>query len=235
MKNLWAWGLPELPQGNFYLLEIIYFCPMKTKLDLNTWARKEHFDFFKTFDEPFYGVCVRIDCTAAYKAAKTKGVSFYLYTLYKALATAQAIEPFRFRIEGEDVVIYDRIHAASTIARNDSTFGFGYIDYHPSFEEYIALATKEVERVQSSNLLDKATRWDLIRFSSLPWIDFTSISHARMFSFEDSAPSISFGKMTESKGVRTMPMSVHVHHALVDGLHVGQYIDYFQELMNMSI
>jgi chloramphenicol O-acetyltransferase type A len=38
--------------------------------------------------------------------------------------------------------------------------------------------------------------------------------------------------MTEKDGKRSMPVSVHVHHALVDGLHVGQYIDRFQELMN---
>jgi len=211
------------------------FARMKTKLDINSWARKEHFNFFKNFDEPIYGVCVRIDCTIAYKAAKERGVSFYLYTLYKAMLAAQMIESFRYRIEGGDVIIYDHIHAASTVPRSNGTFGFSYIFYNPSFDDFIEAAKKEVERVQSSTILDKASRWDLIRFSSLPWIDFTSISHARMFSFEDSAPSISFGKMTEADGKRTMPMSVHVHHALVDGIHVGQYIDCFQELMNKGI
>lgn len=211
------------------------FARMKTKLDINSWARKEHFNFFKNFDEPIYGVCVRIDCTIAYKAAKERGVSFYLYTLYKAMQAAQMVESFRYRIEGEDVIIYDHIHAASTIPRSNGTFGFSYIFYNSSFDDFIEAAKKEVERVQSSTILDKASRWDLIRFSSLPWIDFTSISHARMFSFEDSAPSISFGKMTEADGKRTMPMSVHVHHALVDGIHVGQYIDCFQELMNKGI
>jgi len=208
---------------------------MRQKLDIETWARKEHFNFFKTFDEPFYGVCVSVDCTAAYKFAKQNKCSFYLYTLYNALAAAQLIEPFRLRIEDDEVFIYDRIHAASTVARGNGTFGFGYIDYYPLFEEFLVNANREVERVQNSTLLDKATRWDLIRFSSLPWIDFTSLSHARMFSFEDSAPSISFGKMTEKDGKRPMPMSVHVHHALVDGVHIGQYIDCFQELMNKGI
>jgi chloramphenicol O-acetyltransferase type A len=56
-----------------------------------------------------------------------------------------------------------------------------------------------------------------------------------MFSFEDSAPSISFGKMTECNGKRSMPVSVHVHHALVDGLHIGQYIDCFQQLMDQGV
>ncbi|ASU33400.1 chloramphenicol acetyltransferase [Mucilaginibacter xinganensis] len=205
---------------------------MKQRLDIETWERKEHFNFFKTFDEPFYGVCVNVDCTLAYRLAKQNKCSFYLYTLHKALAAAQMITPFKLRIENNEVFIYDRIHAASTIARSNGTFGFGYIDYCPEFNEFITRANKEVERVQNSNTLDKATCWDLIRFSSLPWIDFTSLSHARMFSFEDSAPSISFGKMTEKDGKRSMPMSVHVHHALVDGLNIGQYIDSFQELMD---
>jgi chloramphenicol O-acetyltransferase type A len=136
------------------------------------------------------------------------------------------------RIEDDEVFVYDRVHAATTIARSNGTFGFGYIDYYPSFDQFIDMANKEVERVQNSTLLNKATRWDMIRFSSLPWIDFTSLSHARMFSFNDSAPSISFGKMTETNGKRSMPMSVHVHHALVDGLHIGQYVNCFQALMN---
>ena len=38
--------------------------------------------------------------------------------------------------------------------------------------------------------------------------------------------------MTETSGKRSMPVSVHVHHALVDGVHVGQYIEEFQKLMN---
>ena len=33
-------------------------------------------------------------------------------------------------------------------------------------------------------------------------------------------------------GKRSMSMSVQVHHGLIDGLHVGQFVDYFQDLMN---
>lgn len=29
-----------------------------------------------------------------------------------------------------------------------------------------------------------------------------------------------------------MPISVHVHHALVDGYHVGQFFDFLQEQMH---
>jgi chloramphenicol O-acetyltransferase type A len=73
----------------------------------------------------------------------------------------------------------------------------------------------------------------VIHFSAIPWLDFTSLSHARSYTFPDSCPKISFGKMKiNENGKRTMPMSIHVHHGLVDGLHLGQFVDYFQEIMN---
>ncbi|MDR6943298.1 chloramphenicol acetyltransferase [Mucilaginibacter pocheonensis] len=209
---------------------------MKHKLNIDTWVRKEHFNFFKNFEEPFYGVVVNIDCTAAYRFAKNNGVSFFLYYLHKSLSAANNIEPFKYRIYGDDVFVYDQINAGPTIGRDNGTFGFSYIDFHPSFEDFETGAKKEIERVQSTTtLFAPKLDDDIIHFSSLPWINFTSLSHARSFSFPDSCPKISFGKMTENDGKLTMPVSVHVHHALIDGLHVGQFIDQFQELMNSGI
>jgi chloramphenicol O-acetyltransferase type A len=206
---------------------------MKQKLNIDTWIRKEHFNFFKNFEEPFYGVVVNIDCTAAYSFAKENDISFFLYYLHKSLTAVNDLEPFKYRIDGDDVIIYDQINAGPTIGRSNGTFGFSYIDYHSSFHEFMIGAKKEIERVQSTTtLFAPKLDNDIVHFSSLPWINFTSISHARSFSFPDSCPKISFGKMTENEGKRTMPVSVHVHHALVDGLQVGQYIDRFQELMN---
>lgn len=205
---------------------------MKQKIDIDTWLRKEHFNFFKTFEEPYYGVTVNIDCTTAYNFTKTNGHSFFLYYMHKSLAASHIIEQFKYRIEGDEVFIYDRIDAGSTIGRSNGTFGFGYIKYYPSFVEFEIEAKKEITDVQSRTDLARTNYDNIIRFSALPWIDFTSISHARVFSFADSCPKISFGKMTEVNGKKSMPLSIHVHHALVDGLHVGQFIDCFQELMN---
>jgi chloramphenicol O-acetyltransferase type A len=66
----------------------------------------------------------------------------------------------------------------------------------------------------------------------LPWLNFTSLSHARAFSFKDCIPKISFGKMTEQNGVKTMPVSIHVHHAIADGSDVGLFVEKFQEILN---
>jgi chloramphenicol O-acetyltransferase type A len=55
---------------------------MKRKVDMENWVRKAHFEFFSAFEEPYYGVCVNIDCSAAYRFAKRNGHSVFLYCLY---------------------------------------------------------------------------------------------------------------------------------------------------------
>ncbi|MES1244892.1 MAG: CatA-like O-acetyltransferase [Acidobacteriota bacterium] len=72
-------------------------------------------------------------------------------------------------------------------------------------------------------------RTDLLHCSALPWVSFTSISHARNWGREDSVPKLAFGKVFEQDGRRLMPVSVEVHHALLDGLHVGRYLESLQE------
>jgi len=205
---------------------------LKRRFDLNTWPRKAHFEYFSKFEEPYYGVCVRIDCTVAYAIAKRRGYSFFLYYLYQSIVAANMVQPFRLRIEGEDVFLYDTIDAGSTVARDDGTFGFGYFTYCEDIEQFMAEGLREIERVRATTGLERRNLQNVIRYSPVPWLVFTSLSHPRRFSAGDSCPWITFGKMTEVEGRRSMPMSVHVHHALVDGADIGKYVETFQQLMN---
>ena len=206
---------------------------MKTLINMEHWNRKEHFLFFSQFEEPFFGVTVNIDCTAAYKTAKEKGNSFFLYYLFRALKTANEIENFRYRIIDKQVYLFDSINASPTINRPNGTFGFAYMDYDQNENDFYTNARKEIDRVrQSDELMPAVSGENVVHFSAIPWIDFTALSHARRFSFADSSPKISFGKVTENDGVKTMPVSIHVHHGLVDGYQVGVFVAKFQELMN---
>ncbi len=45
---------------------------MFNQLDFENWNRREHFQFFNQFDEPFFGIVAEIDCTVAYQICKTK-------------------------------------------------------------------------------------------------------------------------------------------------------------------
>lgn len=207
---------------------------MHQKLDLETWNRREHFLFFKQMEEPFFGITATIDCTAAYANAKILDVPFFIYYLHKTAVAVNTIEPFRYRIVDNEVHIFDRIDVSATIMRKDNTFGFSLIQYAKDLDAFKAITQKEIDRVQrTSGLFSREFEPNLIHFSALPWIDFTALSHARSFTFPDSCPKISFGKMTIAEdGKRTMSISIHVHHGLMDGFHVGQFLSLFQELMS---
>jgi chloramphenicol O-acetyltransferase type A len=208
---------------------------VKTLLDIENWPRKEHFKFFKQFQEPFFGITTTIDCTKAYDKAKQLGTPFFIYYLHKTLQAANTIESFRYRINGEQIYVHDTINASPTIMRADHSFGFSLIEYNPDFDIFLKDALIEIERVQNTpGLFTREFKEDnLIHFSAIPWVDFTSLSHARSYDFPDSCPKISFGKMMiDKKGKRTLSISIHVHHGLMDGFHVGQFVTNFQEIMN---
>ena len=206
---------------------------MKQKLDLNTWNRKEHFLFFKQMEEPFYGITTSIDCTKAYAKAKELGVSFFSYYLHKTLSAVNAIENFRYRIIEDEVYVFDVIDASATVMREDTTFGFSYMPYAENPIDFAQIVQIEIARIQTTTgVFTREYPENLIHFSALPWINFSSLSHARSFTWPDSCPKISYGKLLDENGKKTMPISVHVHHGLVDGYHVGLFLDALQQLMN---
>lgn len=208
---------------------------MKTLLELENWNRKEHFLFFKQMEEPFFGIITTIDCTKAYTFAKESATSFFAYYLHKTIVAVNTIESFRYRIIDDAIYIYDTIDVSATIMREDNTFGFSLIEYSPDFDVFAKNTSEEIKRIQNTSglLTREFPNNNLIHFSVIPWINFSSLSHARSFTFPDSCPKISFGKMMiADDGKRTMSMSIHVHHGLMDGYHVGQFVDCFQELMN---
>lgn len=206
---------------------------MSTYLDLSTWPRRQHFEFFKTYPRPFFDVCVQVEVSRLLELTRRSELSSFVCCLYLTLQAANAVEPFRYRLRGERVLIHDRIHGGSTLLLDNECFAFGYFDFVDSFEHFHAAARAEIERVRASDgkLEPAAERDDLMHYSSLPWLAFTSFSHARQGLSEDSVPKIVFGKYHRQGTELRMPLSVSVHHALMDGLHVGRFVELFESYL----
>jgi chloramphenicol O-acetyltransferase type A len=200
----------------------------RQKINLETWERRASFDFFKNFTEPYHGVCLRVDCTKTFHYAKEHRLSVFLSLLHRSLVAAHLVENFKTRIVDGTVWSYELINGGSAVGRENGTIGLGHYQFRPRIDEFVREAAIELDRVRLRDDIERYPEANLIRYSVLPWFDFTSISHARDFSHEDSAPRITFGKITEAGGRCTMPVSIHVHHALADGLHVAKFVEKFQ-------
>jgi chloramphenicol O-acetyltransferase type A len=165
--------------------------------------------------------------------AKAAGYSIFAWYFHNAMKAANAVEEFRYRIEGDEVFVYDSIHASPTISREDGTFGFGHILFQDDFDLFQKSLKDEIDRVRGlDGLFTAPERPDVIHYSALPWFSFTGLSHPRNYGDGDSIPKIIFGKIFNRDSKSWLPLSVQVHHGLIDGYHVGRFVDEFQRLLN---
>lgn len=207
----------------------------KRTIDINTWKRKEHYYYFKDYQEPFFGITANVDCTQAYKYTKEYHLSFFLYYMYQSLAAVNAIEGFRYRIESDQVVCYDKIHGSTTALNADHLFAFAFLPYMDRFEDFYDYGKKEIAKLRTIsglNVCEDSSRPNVVHYSTIPWISFTALTQERNLAVPDSIPKITFGKYFKEREKIMLPVSVHVHHGLVDGCHVGQYFEIFQQRLS---
>lgn len=206
---------------------------MKQKIDINGWNRKEHFEFFSALDDPFFGITTNVDFTKIYLQSKEQHKPFFLYSVHFLLKCINECEAFKLRIEGSDVIKFDRIHVSPTIGKDDGTFGFGFFEYMPDLDSFIINAEKEINRVKNSSGLafsPETGRIDLIRYSALPWFAFSEMKHATSFGNDGGVPRISTGKLTKNGERYMLPISICAHHGLMDGRNVAELLEIIEEM-----
>jgi len=202
-----------------------------TYLDTSRWPRRDAFEFFRGFDKPYFNVCVRLDVAALKAAVAERGVvSFTLAYHYLALRLANEQEPFRYRIENGRVQIHDVVHGGATVLRADDSFGFAYLDYDRDYARFASQGAAAMAQARSRHAAfePRLDATNVIHTTTLPLIAFTSFSHARNWGREDSVPKLAFGRADRDGPHMWLPFSVEVHHALIDGLHVGRYVQAFE-------
>ena len=203
-------------------------------IDLATWPRRAVFEFYLPFDKPYFNVCTRLDITNLLSALrKRERANVWLTYHYLALRAANEIEPFRYRLRQGQVLVHDVINGGTTLILPNETFTLVYFDYAESYSKFMEGATRAVEETRNGDGAFRPRHEDDARIhcTTLPWIAFTSFSHARRWGREDSVPKLSFGKFTRENERTIMPFSVEVHHSLMDGLHVGRYLARMEEML----
>ena len=202
-------------------------------LDLANWSRRELFEFFIAYSNPYFNVCTNVDVTRLLAHVRDRPeVRISLAIHYFALRIANEIEPFRYRLMDGKVFVYDVINGGTTVLLPNESFAYAYFDYQHDFEKFIADMGKAVNEIRTgSGKLKPTMRDDVIYHTTLPWISFTSFAHARTSGRGDSVPRLVFGKFFKENDRTLMPISVEVHHALIDGLHVGRYLNRLEEAL----
>ncbi len=198
--------------------------------------RRDAFAFYRGFSQPFFSVCVAVDVTALKPALRDAGLgSLTLATHYVALRLAQRIEPWRARLDADGRPwLYDTVHASTTVLRPDGSFGFATLANTTRFADFCATAEAALDAARRAGQAFVPLNDDLalIHCTTLPWLHFTQFSHARQVGGRDSCPKLAFGRIdTGADGIARLPLAIDAHHALMDGRHVGEFVQGFEAAM----
>lgn len=206
---------------------------MYTELDVENWPRYKTYEFFQAFEDPCFNFTANIDVTALYRFCRQHDLSYSLTALYYTLVVANGIREFRIReLEGR-LVEFDQIHATQTILNDDDTFSFAYFAMKSDVFDFNRSGREAMVKYKQLKSFDvEADRSDLIYYSVIPWISFTSFKHASRLSKPLTIPRIVFGKRFENGDGHLMPLSVEANHRIMDGVHVGRFFERYQEILS---
>jgi len=203
------------------------------EIDLSTWPRRKHFEVYNSFDYPHFNLTANVDITPLYPLIKQHGISFTIAMVYILAKAANAIPEFHLRIRDGRVIEHEVVHPSPTILTEGELFSFCTIPFTHDFETFARAAAEKIEQVKNNPTLeDEPGQDDLLFMTSIPWVSFTSLMHPLHMHPVDSVPRIAWGKYFPDGDWLKLPLSVEVHHALMDGVHVGHYYELVQEYLN---
>ncbi len=199
---------------------------MHQAINIEQWNRKDAYYFFKDYEDPYFNITGNIEVTQLLQHCKQNQHSFFLQILYATLKVAHDIPAFKYRIINEQVVEFDSIFIGSTVLNPDNSFSFCYFDYESNALAFEEEGKRRITAINNKGGIDeRVDAINLIHCSTIPWIRFTSFKNARKRIKHDCIPKIVFGKYFKEGNKIMMPLSVEVHHAMMDGYDVGLFFE----------
>jgi len=207
------------------------------KLKLETWSRFEHYKFYQYADQPWFNICCTVNASLLYTYCKRNKLSFLHAYMYLTQLAVNSSEPFKYRVVDGEVRVYRDIAISIAVTGDDEMLRFCELNHILSFSDFTQHAKTIEEEVKARPFtaiapFENKIRQDVIHMSVLPWFDFTSFSNARITNTLNSIPKVVFGKLNEKEGQMLMPLSVEVHHGMMDGLHVSRFVEKLQGMFD---
>jgi chloramphenicol O-acetyltransferase type A len=199
---------------------------------VETYHRQRHFDFFKTYRNPFYAVTLELDITELKRFTDDAGYPIYLNLCYFFTRAMHDVEDFHYRVRDGVIVRYDRLEVAATLPSPDGLFSFGYFGYDPDCARF-NLSAREIDAAtRQRTTLSQPHQSNHVLFTALPKVRFTGFTHATPDDSLDGRPRVAFGKFETTDGRLTLPVGLEVNHALIDGNAVGDLVERVEEVFD---
>lgn len=113
--------------------------------DMETYKRKNHFEYFNSLAYPYVGITVNVDITEFLDKVHSNKVPFFLAFCYCVYRAGNGVTEFRHRIKDNKIIEFENCQTSHTVALDDGTYCYCNLDGNMPFEEYISYAVKKQE------------------------------------------------------------------------------------------
>ena len=202
------------------------------KITISDPHRQKHFDFFREMSSPHFSLVAHVPFGRMRAFIRDEGLHFTSTVVYLIARSANAVPQLRWRIRGEEVVEHEVVHPSFTVETAESdAFSFCYVEYQSGFAGFQESARQAIRRMHTNpSFEDVPGRDDYLFLSAIPWVHFTSMTHAMAIGSMDSVPRIVWGKLGPGSEGTMLPLGIQAHHGVVDGKHAGQFYRNFEAL-----
>lgn len=202
------------------------------KFDVESWNRKEHFYHFKDQLRCGFSLTTKIDISKVISFIKEHEYKFYPTIIYLITKVVNKHSEFKFAMKDGELIQWDTVNPAYTIMHPETeTFSELCSVYKGDFKNFL----EEYDRVHEKYKGDYAMSpqreiENIFNISMIPWVSFDGFN-LNVPGFGDYfAPIFTLGKYIKNNEEILMPISIQVHHATCDGLHVAKLLHSLQEL-----
>lgn len=207
-----------------------------TPIDLETWERRDHFDYYRNRLICGYSVTVRLDVTQFHRSVRERGLHFFPVFVYCVSRQIEESREFRMGIDETGAPgYYDVLHPNYTIFHEDDhTFSDVWTEYSRDFETFYRDMTEDMERFRDVKgvKVKPGQPKNFYCISCVPWLDFTGYSAYTESGTPMLFPIITYGKISEENGRETLPFCINISHAAADGYHTACFLNELQKRLN---
>ena len=210
---------------------------MFTPIDLETWPRREHFDYYRSLLPVGYTVTVRVDVTGFRSMLKDRGLHFYPAFIWCVSHTILSHPAFRMGTDPEGRPgCHDVLHPVYTVFHEDDhTFSDLWTEHDEDFAVFYQRFLSDVAAFGSNHGIKgkPGQPGNFYCISAVPWLDFTGYTASVAGAGKPALfPVITYGKITAESGRETLPFSLNIAHAAADGWHAAAFFRDLQALLD---
>jgi chloramphenicol O-acetyltransferase type A len=203
------------------------------KIEVEKWSRWPAFQFFKTFDSPYFSLTTTLK-TPHLKWLEDKDLNCSLtFVVTKAL---NEVEEFRVRPHGNDIGIWSTVAPSIVVLNQKSLPVFCRIPWSTNYGVFKTSYKSAVERAKLRDKMEEDDRGsdDVIYMSAVPWTNFTGIQHP-IFKFKDDfIPRVAWSRLEKDGEVVKWSINIHCHHSLADAFHVSRFMGILQGIFDQG-